>query len=159
MNIELVKIHFKEKQVGRVSTYKYLPFKYCCDKLKNFEHIEFCAELDGIDSNDGIDDEDNVIPRFAFYVEEPQAWEEDTWPTYYKIDYCPFCGEKINIKVTNDIDKSALYEKYNKEYHDFRDKAAKTDSVKEKKELEAKEREALRKVDNLWKFGEYHEYE
>ena len=158
MKIDLVKIHFKDKNFGEISTYKYLPFEYCCEKLKNFEHVVFDDEIDSINPNDGEDENGDVIPRFFFYCEEPQPWEEDTWPTYYKIDYCPFCGEKINVNVVNNIDKSELCTKLQNYFDALKDAAEETDSVKTKKRIEEEMVDIRRKINNMWEFGEYHEH-
>ena len=34
MNIDVVRIHFKDNYGDDKYSYKYLPFQYCCDNLK-----------------------------------------------------------------------------------------------------------------------------
>ena len=35
MNIDVVRIHFKDNYGDDKYSYKYLPFQYCCEYLKN----------------------------------------------------------------------------------------------------------------------------
>lgn len=157
MNIDIVRIHFKDKELGEQSAYKYLPYEYCCDKLKGFSRIFLCNELDSMDTNNGIDEDGNLIPGFSLCVDEEEPWEEGTWAYYYRIDYCPFCGEKININVVNDVDKSELYTKLENCYKAFKEAAEETDSVKTKNRLEEEIEQVRRKMTDMWEFGEYDE--
>lgn len=155
MNIDLIKIHLKDKDFGEISTYKYLPFEYCCEKLKNFEHVSLEDEVYSINLNDEEDENENIIPRFFFHCEESQPWEENTWSTYYKIDYCPFCGEKINVSVVDNIDRSELYTKLQNYFDALKNAAEETDSVKTKKRIEKEMIDIHRKINNMREFGEY----
>lgn len=157
MNIDIIKIHFKDKNLGDEFTYKYLPFEYCCGKLKAFEKIIFCEELDALDPNDTIDDTDRVYPRFAFCTEEYDPWEELPYDYYYKIDYCPFCGEKININIVNEIDKTEAYTNLDNRLVFLKYEVSQTDSVKAKTLFEKEIDEIRKKMDDMWEFGEYRE--
>ena len=44
MNIDIVRIHFKDNYGDDEYSYKYLPFQYCCEYLKNCPVISFGTE-------------------------------------------------------------------------------------------------------------------
>lgn len=157
MNIDIVKIHFKDKELGEHSTYKYLPFEYCCNALKNFEHIDICDDYDSFGWGEIYDTDNDIVPHFALRIEEPQPWEDGTWPYYYTINYCPFCGEKININLKDEIDKSKLYTALVNSRDAFKEAFNETDSVKTQKRLEEKIREVTRKINDMWEFGVYND--
>lgn len=158
MKIDCIKTRFKDENGRENVAYKYRPIKYCCDKLKDFEHIDFVDEYDGFDANDETDDDGTITPRFSIIAEEPEPWEEATWPHYYKINYCPFCGERIDVNIIKDIDVTEEYLKITKSIEELEKKQENTDSKKESKELEREIQILKSKQSNAWEFGEYHEY-
>lgn len=155
MNIDIVKIRFKDKELGEQTTYKYLPFEYCCERLRGFDKIIFCDELDTFGSDDVVDDTDSVYPKFAFHTEEYEPWEKLPYDYYYKIDYCPFCGEKININLTKEIDKSDTYTTFENARAAFKEALKETDSVKTRDRLDEEIQEVNNKISDMWEFGEY----
>lgn len=94
MNIDVIRIHYQDKDGWDDYSYKYIPFEYCCDKLKDSEYIKFNDECDRNDPNAYCDENDNIIPGFSITFEEPVAWEYYDEPIYHRINYCPFCGRK-----------------------------------------------------------------
>ena len=156
MDINVVRIHYQEKDGWDNYSYKYLPFEYCCDKLKNTDYIVFSDDYDYLDPNDYCDEYDNTIPGFSFYCEEPQAWEELPENCYYRIGYCPFCGQKININVVREEDRTSQYAvmKYLREVKN--ELSLKTDSKSEYDKLFSEMREIDQEINEFMSFGEYH---
>lgn len=156
MNIDVVRIHFKEKGCDEYS-YKYIPFEYCCDKLKDSEYIKFNDEYNYNDPNEYFDKEENVIPGFSITFEEPVAWEDYTEPVYHRINYCPFCGQKININIVREEDKSYQYAVMSALRDSKKELSLKTDSKSEYDRLCNEIKDLDAKLGEFWNFGEYKE--
>lgn len=156
MNIDVVRIHFKDKGCDEYS-YKYLPFEYCCDRLKNFDYIEFNAEYDRSDPNAYCDENDNIIPGFSITFEEPVAWEDYNDTVYYRIDCCPFCGQKININIVREEDRTGQYAAMKHLSEVKNELSLKTDSKSEYYKLFSEIREIDQEINEFMDFGEYKE--
>ena len=155
MNIDVIRIRFKDKGYDEYS-YKYLPFEYCCDKLKNCDYIVFSNDYDYSEPDEYCDVYDNTIPGFSIWREEPQAWEELPENCYYRIGYCPFCGQKININIVREEDKSYQYAVMSALRDSKNELSLKTDSKSEYNRLYREMRELDQKLNNeFWNFGEY----
>ena len=89
MKIELIRLKFNDTH-----SYKYKPFKYCCDEIQSDKAIVFTGE-DLVHSDDCWDDE-RYIPRFCTSHTEVITSYEDEWEQTdnYPIQFCPHCGEK-----------------------------------------------------------------
>lgn len=140
MKIELIRLKF-----NNTYSYKYKPFKYCCDKFQNDKAIIFTNEdfvCDNIFGELIIRDLDDIIvPQFC-NSEIVDSWGD---VNNYPIQFCPHCGERINTYVINEIDVSNKYNKLSKQSDELRKKYQKTDSIKKGNEL----REQIRKIDKL----------
>lgn len=149
MQIHLVKIRFDNS-----CSYKYKPFQYCCQRLKKNKNIIFTNE-DFVD-NDLLHEYDD-IPQFCATSTETITSYEDSWDetSNYPIQYCPHCGEKIEISVTDEIDLSNAYAELEKERKETWEKCRKTDSKKKEAELEKKVRELDRKINWFYELAEY----
>ena len=160
MKIELIKLKF-----NYTHSYKYKPFQYCCDEIQNDKAIVFTGE--DLVSNDifGLvvrDSDDTIIPQFCnSYTETFNSCGDEYEQTdNYPIQFCPHCGEKIEISVVDEIDVSDKYKKLYKLREELWKKCQRTDSKKEESEL----RNHVRKLDDQindfyelceWK-GEYY---
>ena len=121
MNIKVEKWIFDED----VESYHILDIEKCCDELiENEDYITICCDdgysvkiMSSYDAYDGWDDCRDIITN------------------YKAINYCPFCGEKINIEIVNTIDKTAEYEKLINKRDSLNIQRRKTDSKKEEREL------------------------
>lgn len=155
MNIDVIRIHYQDKDGWDNYSYKYIPFEYCCDKLKDSEYIKFNDECDYNDPNVYFDNEGNVIPGFSITFEEPVAWEDYTEPVYHRINYCPFCGQKININIAREEDRTGQYAamKYLREVKN--ELSLKTDSKSEYDKLFSEMREIDQEINEFMDFGEY----
>lgn len=102
MKINLVKIKFNDGE-----SYKYKPFTYCCDKLKNNEN--FLLANDDLENDEDYEENGfSYIPKFCISLPSDEIFEED-YNRNSVINYCPYCGEKIEIKLTGEIDYSQKY--------------------------------------------------
>ena len=139
MKIKLIKLKFNDTH-----SYKYKPFKYCCDEIQNDKDIVFTDE-DLIHSDDCWDDE-RYIPQICTSHTEVITSYEDEWEQTDNdpIRFCPHCGEKIGISVVKEIDVSDKYNELTEQRKELWKKCQRTDSKKEEHEL----RKQVRKLDN-----------
>lgn len=130
MEIELIKL-----KINDTHSYKYKPFTYCCDEIQNDKAIVFTGE--DLVHSDGCWDDERYVPQFCTsYTETVGSWEDEWEQTYnYPIQFCPHCGEKIEISVVKEIDVSDKYNKFSKQREELWKKCQKTDSKKEESEL------------------------
>lgn len=91
-------------------SYHIVDINKCCDKLINSPIITF-----GVDTKD------------SYSASMYQEWECDFGYDYIdeEIQYCPFCGEKIEIEIVNTIDKE---DDYNRLYDSIKDLLRKRNS-------------------------------
>ena len=153
MKIELIKLKFNDTY-----SYKHKPFQYCCDEIHQNDCIIFTNEdlspLKHI--NDG-----NFIPQFCTsHTEVITSYEEECEHTdNYPIQFCPHCGEKIEISVVEEIDVSDKYNELSKQRDELWKKCQRTDSKKEEFELMEQVGKLDKQIDSFywldeWK-GEY----
>lgn len=140
MKIDLIKLKFNDTY-----SYKYKPFTYCCDEIQNDKAIIFTDE-DINDIGGEHEDDGNFIPQFCTSYTEVIKSYEDEWEQTdnYPIQFCPHCGEKIEISVVEEIDVSDKYNELTKQREELWKKYQRTDSKKKEAEL----REQVRKLDN-----------
>lgn len=107
MKIDLIRLKF-----NGMTSYKYKPFKYCCDEIKNNKCIEFTNE-DVVEPVGDVDDNGYYIPQFCTIdTKIIGSWDDEFEQTdNYPIQFCPHCGEKIEINVTDEIDVSEKFKK------------------------------------------------
>lgn len=150
MKIELIKLKFND-----TCSYKYKPFAHCCDEIQNDKAIVFTAE-DLLQLNTYWDDE-RYIPQFCTTHTEIITSYEDEWEQTdnYPIQFCPHCGEKIEISVVNEIDISDKYEELFKQRKELCKKCCKTDSKKEDSELRKQVIKLDNQIDDFYEFGEW----
>lgn len=141
MKIELIRLKF-----NNTYSYKYKPFKYCCDKIQNDKAIIFTNEdfvCDNIFGELIIRDLDNIIiPQFCNNEIIDSSWG---YVDNYPIQFCPHCGERIDTLVIGEIDVSDKYDKLFRQGEELREKYQKTDNIKEGNKLW----EQIRKIDKL----------
>lgn len=143
MKIELIKLKF-----SNTCSYKYKPFKYCCNEIQNDKAIIFTDEDLVCNDTFGLivrDSDDNIIPQFCnSYTETFNSWGDEFEQTdNYPIKFCPHCGEEIKISVIDEIDISDKYNELSKQRKELWKKYQKTDSKKKEYEL----REQVDKLD------------
>ena len=161
-----MKIKFVKVKFGDEYSYKYLPFKYCCDKLKHNPLIslndheelqqDFCTYCEYHDQfgseecqkcNAITPKYETEIPSFkqchtVTYDDWGEEWENDY---YIEVNFCPHCGEKLEYEVIDEVDMTEEYNELEKKRDKLWKKCRSTDSKKEEVEL----REKVSELDNL----------
>lgn len=150
MKIELIKLKFNDTH-----SYKYKPFKYCCDEIRQNKCITFTGEE--LFPLKCIDDEDNFIPQFCTSYTEIITSYEDEWEqtNNYPIQFCPHCGKKIEIRVVDEIDLSEKYNELHKQRYELSDKCRRTDSKKEEFDLKKQIRELDNQMNMFYELDEW----
>lgn len=150
MEIELIKL-----KINDTHSYKYKPFTYCCDEIQNDKAIVFTGE--DLVHSDGCWDDERYVPQFCTsYTETVGSWEDEWEQTYnYPIQFCPHCGEKIEISVVKEIDVSDKYNKFSKQREELWKKCQKTDSKKEESELRKQVRKLVDQINDFYELGEW----
>jgi rRNA maturation protein Nop10 len=138
MKIELIKLKFND-----TCAYKHKSFTYCCDEIYQNDCIIFTNE--DLSPLKHIDD-GNFIPQFCTSHTEVITSYEEEWEhtDNYPIQFCPHCGEKIEISVVEEIDVSDKYNELTKQREELWKKCQRTDSKKKESEL----RKQVRKLDD-----------
>lgn len=144
MRVELIKI-----KIDRDYSYKYKPYKECCEEFKNNPCIEFTCD-------DIIGGSPNSEPRFCMQDIEVDG-NDFTYYDNYPINFCPHCGKPIEIEVIENIDFTKGYSSLAKELSKTKKKLYSTDSIKEFNRLKMQLEELRRKIDTVCDLGEYHE--
>lgn len=130
---------------GNVS-YKILSIDKCCDKLINSKNTTINNGLDEF-NNYYDEDQDSYSVKIARDEYDYDGWND----TYYEaINYCPWCGSRIEIEVINVIDKTEEYLSLRKERDTLWEKCRKTDSKKQENELEQQVRELDKKSNGMY---------
>lgn len=140
MKIELIKLKFNDTH-----SYKYKPFKYCCNEIKNNKAITFTNE-DVNDIGGEYEDDGITIPQFCISYTRVVTYSEDKWEQTdnYPIQFCPHCGKSIEINIASEINASEKYNELSKLHDELWERLKRTDSRKEESEL----REKIKKIDN-----------
>lgn len=150
MKIELIRQKFNDTR-----EYKYKPFTYCCEKIKDNPCIMFSDEVETDDREDDYDE--YTFPAFALWQSETDyAWGNSFInDNYYKINYCPFCGEPIKISVVDEEDVDDIYKSISKQREELWNKYNKTDSKKRAEMLYKQVHELDNQIDWLYSLCEY----
>ncbi|EHG33240.1 hypothetical protein HMPREF9467_00851 [ [[Clostridium] clostridioforme 2_1_49FAA] len=153
IKIELIRLKFDDSVL-----YKYKPFKYCCETITKNETIEFTTESSTGDY-DVCDDDNFTLPHFSSWFVETEKDGEDEWENdyYYPIEFCPHCGEKIEIVVVGEEDRTEEYLELKKQRDDLWKKCQRTDSKKKENELRRRVKELDSKIDWFYELCEYEE--
>lgn len=145
MKIELIKLKF-----GGMESYKYMPFTYCCEAIKNNPCIIF--------TNEDIQNyHSNQLARFCTSnTYAVTSYEDEWWKTdNYPIKFCPHCGEKINITLIATIDVNERYQELIELRKRLRKQVEDTDSKKEDAELRRTIRDLDDRIDDYYSLGKY----
>lgn len=154
MKIELIRLRFNNSH-----SYKYKPFKYCCEEIDGNECIEFTTEnmvtSSFLKEDEGVDG--CCSPKLCISHTETITSYEDEWEitNNYPIRFCPYCGEKVNIKVVNEIDVSDKYNELTKQREDLWKECQRTDSKKEEFELMEQVKKLDDQINDFYELGEW----
>ena len=90
------------------------------------------------------------------HTEVYRDWEDEyEQDTYYKINYCPFCGEPIETSVVGEEDVDNYYKSLRKQREELWKKYNKTDSKKKAQELYEQVHKLDNQIDWLYRLTEY----
>lgn len=167
MKIELIKQTFKDEDGYSQIGYKYKPFEFCCERM---EHNPL-VKLSSVDSDDWCyryecDEEDCINCNAAKNhpcmtleeVVEIRSYEDEWTEAHnYPIDYCPFCGESIEVSIVKEEDVTEAYHNLEKERKEMYNKRNKTDSIKKRQELEKIVRKLDNELNSFYNLEEYKE--
>ena len=135
-------------------SYKIKEIHKCCDKLINSKNISANAEYceDEHYTGDNTYEDCSYSVKLVRKEEEGIPWEDYTETRFYyeKIGFCPFCGEKIEIEISDEvIDKQEEITQLEKEREETWDKCRKTDSKKKEQELQKRVRQLDNKINEI----------
>lgn len=150
MKIELIKLKFNDTH-----SYKHKPFTYCCDEIQNDKTIVFTGE-DINDIGGKYEDDGIFIPQFCTSHTEVITSYEDQWEQTdnYPIQFCPHCGEKIEISSVDEIDISDKYNELSKQREELWKQCQRTDSKKKESELREQVRDLDNQINDFYELGE-----
>lgn len=119
----------------------------CCDEIINSPNITINIDYNEHYSVKLIQDE--------YDYDEDGHWDN----TYYEeIQYCPFCGGKIEIEVMKKIDMENKYEELSKVQQDLIYKRNHTDSKKKENELQTKINLISKDLNSMLRSDDFSEY-
>lgn len=148
MKIELIRQRFNDTR-----GYKYKPFSWCCENIKENPCIVFSDE---VYTDDDVENECTFPALALWHSEVIKDWDDEyEQDTYYKIKHCPFCGEKIEISVVGEEDVGEYYKSLSKQREELWKKYNKTDSKKKSQELYGQVHELDNQIDWLYQLLEY----
>lgn len=155
MKIDLIKLKFND-----TCSYKYKPFKYCCEKIQDDKAIVFTGEDLVCNDTFGLvvrDSDDNTVPQFCnSYTETFNSWGDEFEQTdNYPIEFCPHCGERIEISVVKEIDVSGEYNELTKQRERLWNKCRRTDSKREELKLKEQVRDLDDQINDFYELNEW----
>ena len=154
MKINLEKWIVKDDNHNIVS-YKIISAEECCSGIGQLPIGLHCCSPENVDYYNLDEDEDGT--RIGFMFEELYTWydeadiQEDT--RYHMITYCPCCGEKIEVNIIREVDKTEEYNNLRSQYDEIHKKWEKCDSKKKSSELETEWREINKVINGFYVTG------
>ena len=156
MKIKVIERKFKSHD-SYSSSYKIDSCEYCCEGIKKLPSVNFFFE-DTENTNNPIENDYGYGKDLGVMLENEvtyhDGWGYDDYGFteyyYYKLNFCPICGEKIEVEVIDSIDVTEEYESLSKERDEVHKKWNRTDSIKKQNEYENKRRELDRKIEELY---------
>lgn len=153
INVEKWIVHDKKNKAYDIVSYKVLNKQFCCEGIKNLPiDLHYTIPEYDIYSFCNGDDESGLV--VGVMLEELYTWydgednQEDT--KCHLIYYCPICGEKIEINVIREVDKTEEYNNLKLLYNEIRDEWRKCDSKKKPAELEKQRRELNNQINSYY---------
>lgn len=156
MKIQVVERKFKAHDINQKS-YQVVNCEYCCEGIKELPNIDFYFQQTENTDNQIEDDYEwgqDLGVMLENEVTYHNTWDYDdygyTEQYYYKLNFCPICGKKIEIEVIDSIDVTEEYEKLSKEREEIHKKWNRTDSIKKQREYENQRRELDMKIEAFY---------
>ena len=115
MKIKVLERKFKTEH-GYSRSYQIIDCIYCCDGIKKLPNVDFYFETtENTDNNidNGCGNGQNLgimlkndVTYYDPYEYNDYGYSEDY---FYKFNYCPICGEKIDVEIIDSIDITDEY--------------------------------------------------
>lgn len=148
-----MKINVIQREFNNTKSYKICDCKYCCDGIKKLPCIDFYFE-NTRNSDNLIEDNYGYGKSLGVMLKnevEYSDWGDSFIEEYfYKLNYCPICGEKIEVDIVDNIDVTSEYERLSKERDEVHKKWTKTDSIKKKSELQSKRQRLDQEIEEFY---------
>ena len=153
MKIELIKLINNE-----FYGCKYKPWDCCCSDFKNNKNFVL-ANSDLVDEDKYMDEDGYIMPRVCISHKETWTEFDEEFERYenFPIEFCPHCGEKIEIEIVDEIDISDKMNNIKKSIYELQDKLYSTCDKKEKLKIREQMKEIDNQIEDLYEFGEYKE--
>ena len=156
MKIQVIQREFKSH--GSYSkSYKICNCEYCCEGIKHLPNIDFYFKVaentdNPIEDDYGYGQDLGIMLQHSVTYHDP--WDYDdygyTEDYYYKLNYCPICGKKIEVDIVDNVDVTTEYEVLQKERDEVNKKYMKTNSIKKQSEYLKRRQELDREIDNFY---------
>jgi len=143
MKIKANRILFDD---GEECSYKVVSIEKCCDEIIGDVPIELNKEYSY--ENDNCDYSVKLIKTELNYEYDDSPDFEDF---YHNINYCPFCGEKIEINIVEEINMSEKYGELCNERNAVNIERRNVDSKKKEAELNGIIRKLDKEINEFWK--------
>lgn len=150
-----MKIKVEKWIIDEDVSFKIVDIEKCCDKLINSKYVSVNNEYDGNDDKYTV----------KIHGKEFDNWNNDYYYNdYYSNDYydvinfCPYCGSPINMKIINTIDKTKEYNAWRKERNILWDKCQTTDSKREEELLREQIQEIDEKTNKMLSSDDFGDY-
>lgn len=150
-----MKIQVIQREFKRNKSYKICECKYCCEGIKKLPNIDFNYTYAENTNNPIVNDygeREDLGVMLRHNVTVPDPWDncDYTEEFFYKLNYCPICGEKIEVEIVDNVDITEEYERLSKERDEIHKKWIKTDSKKKERELSDKRQKLDQKINSLY---------
>lgn len=147
MKIKVIKQIVRDKDCSEydIVSYKIKSIEKCCDDIINNPAIELSSQP--FDYNEEL----YGVYLKQGYIDSIPYEDYDTMEyNYYKIDYCPFCDEKIEIEIIEEINVTDEYNRLKNERIKIHNNWTNCDSIKEKNKLECIRNEYDKKINEFY---------
>lgn len=155
MKIDVEKWFVKDKKnkTYDIVSYKVLNKEFCCEGIKRLPvDLHYTVPEYDVDNFCNRYDDSGLVLGLMF--EELYTWYdgEDTQEDirYHVIGYCSMCGEKIEIDIVREVDKTEEYNTLKSKHDEILKKWHKCDSKKESAELEKQKRELSNSINSYY---------
>ena len=148
MKIKVIKQIVRDKDGSEydIISYKIKSIEKCCDDIINNPAIELSSQYDQYQNEEIY----SVFLVHGYDNSDPYERYNSMDYNYFKINHCPFCGEKIEIEIIDEIYITEEYYRLKGESDKFHKKWCDCDSIKRKRELENLWREYDKKINEFY---------
>jgi hypothetical protein len=150
INVEKWIVRDKKSPVYDIISYRLISFEPCCRSTKKIPLLNIGYEA--VENSDGLEDESGRV--FGLLLKESYSWYdgEDTNEDFrfYLIKNCPCCGEKVEVNIVREVDKTDEYNQIKDEYEAIHSKWMKCDSKSKSAEYEKQWRVLNNKINSYY---------